>query len=100
MVAEVAIATKPWSVKDFPRSGDYVLQVAEKKTSLYSSFEYFNLHFALREKAKLGRKTMNRIAFVLLWGGWWSIILRATIILSPSFQPGKREKDKHSLIHF
>lgn len=70
MVAEVTIATKPWSVKDFPRSGDYVLQVAENKTSLFSTFEYFNLHFALRKKAKIGRRTMSRIAFVLLWGVW------------------------------
>lgn len=55
-------SNKTWPVTDFPKSGDYVLQVAENKTSLYPIFEYFNLHFALRERAKLGRKTANRIA--------------------------------------
>lgn len=75
----------------FPRSGDYVLQVAENRASLYSTSEYFNLHFAVREKAKLGRETMRKIAFVLLWGGWWSIAIGATIIPQPSF-PQKRNK--------
>lgn len=86
--------------KDFQRSGDYVLQVAENQTSLYSTFEYLNLHFSSRENAKLGRQTLNRVAFVLLWGGQWSVIIQTTIILLPPFYPRKRKKDKHSLILF
>lgn len=73
MVTEVTIVTKPWSVKDFSRSGDYVLHAAEKKPWLHSTFEYFNLHFALKEKPKLRGNTMGRIAFVL-WSGYWSTI--------------------------
>lgn len=76
----------------FPRSGDYVLQVAENRASLYSTSEYFNLHFAVREKAKLGRKTMRGIVFVLLWGGWWSTTMGAIKIPQPLFPPKKEQR--------
>lgn len=34
MVIDVTIVTKPWSVKDFSRSGDSVLHVAENETHI------------------------------------------------------------------
>lgn len=98
MVAEVTIATKPWSVKDFPRSGDYVLQIAENKASLYSTFEYFKLHFAVREKAKLGEKTTNCLCSPLGWMVEYNNKSNNNpVTILP---PQKRDKDKHSLILF